>query len=95
MIRDYPSIYNDRDAVTAPKRNGPIKSGLFGSVVAIYRLAFDTEKDADTEGRIYFPVDSDLEAEGLIASLRSEGIYDYNQKRPTYKTVYFIPNGIE
>jgi hypothetical protein len=95
VIRNYPSIYNDRDAVTAPKRNGPIKSGLFGSVVAVYRLAFETEKDADTDGRIYFPVDNEEEAEELIDSLRSSGIYDYNQKRPTYKTVYFLPNGVE
>lgn len=93
-IRRYPSVNNDRDAITAPKRGGPIKFGLFGAVVAVYRLAFDNEVDADVQGKISFPVDTEEEASRLLVSLKNEEIDDYILARPKYQRVYFIPNGV-
>jgi len=93
-IRRYPSVNNDRDTFTAPKRGAPTKFGLFGSVIAVYRLAFDSEVTADVEGRLSFPVDTEEEAEELVAKLSNEEIDDYIVPRPKYQRVYFIPNGV-
>lgn len=93
ILRHYPSVYNDRDARTAPKRNGPIKLGTFGSVVAVYRLAFDSFTQADTDGRLYFPVDSEEEAVSVIQELENKNVIDYVVQRPLYQRIYFIPNG--
>lgn len=95
ILRHYPSVYNDRDARVAPKRNGPVKLGTFGAVVAVYRLAFDSESQADSDGKLYFPVDSAEEAEEVLNKLNSENVVDYVVQRPLYQKVYFIPNGAE
>jgi hypothetical protein len=94
MIRRYPSVNNDRDTFTAPKRGGPFKYGLFGAVVAVYRLAFDSEVTADVDGKLSFPVDTPEEAEELLNKLKAEEIDDYVLQRPKYQRVYFLPNGI-
>lgn len=93
ILRHYPIVYNDRDARIAPKRGGPVKLGTFGSVVAVYRLAFDSVDQADSDGRLYFPVDSEQEAVDLLQELESKNIIDYVVKRPLYQKIYFIPNG--
>jgi hypothetical protein len=94
MIRRYPSVNNDRDTFTAPKRGAPIKFGLFGAVIAVYRLAFDSEVTADVEGRLSFPVNTPEEAEELLNKLKNEEIDDYVLQRPKYQRVYFLPNGV-
>lgn len=94
LIRRYPSVNNNRDTLTAPKRGAPTKFGLFGAVIAVYRFAFDTEVDADVQGRLSFPVDTAEEAEELVAKLSSEEIDDYIVPRAKYQRVYFIPNGV-
>jgi hypothetical protein len=94
MIRRYPTVNNDRDTFTAPKRGAPFKYGLFGSVVAVYRLAFDSEVTADVDGKLSFPVDTPEEAEELLNKLKNEEIDDYVLQRPKYQRVYFVPNGI-
>lgn len=93
ILRHYPSVYNDRDARIAPKRGGPVKLGTFGAVVAVYRLAFDSVSQADSDGRLYFPVDTEEEANEMITKLNNENIVDYVVARPVYEKVYFIPNG--
>lgn len=94
IIKRYPSVNNDRDARIAPKRGGSPKFGTFGAVVAVYRLAFESEVQADVDGKIYFPVDSAEEAKHLIEKLSKKGLDDYIVPRPFYDRVYFIPNGV-
>jgi DNA primase catalytic subunit len=94
MIRRYPSVNNDRDTFIAPKRGADIKYGLFGSIIAVYRLAFDSEVDADTDGRLSFPVNTPEEASELLLKLRNEEIDDYILQRPKYQRVYFVSNGV-
>lgn len=94
-IRKYPTANNDRDARVAPKRGAEEKLGLFGAVVAVYRLAFESVQQADTGGKLYFPVDTEEEAVSLLAELQkeTESKDDFIMPRPLYERVYFIPNG--
>lgn len=96
-IRKYPTANNDRDARVAPKRGAKEKLGLFGSVVAVYRLAFESVQQADTDGKLYFPVDSEEEAEEVLNELKKQTEEkqreDFIMPRPLYERVYFIPNG--
>lgn len=93
ILRHYPSVYDDRDTRVAPRRDGPVKLGIFGAVVAVYRLAFDSIQQADTDGNLYFPVDTAEEASSLMEELRNKSVNDYVVQRPLYERVYFIPNG--
>lgn len=81
----------------APKRGAKPKLGIFGAVVAVYRLAFDSIQQADTDGRLYFPVDTPDEAESLLSELKKQTEEkqreDFYVPRPLYERVYFIPNG--
>lgn len=96
-IRKYPSANNDRDAITAPKRGAKPKLGVFGAVVAVYRLAFESVQQSDTSGKLYFPVDSESEAITLLSELQKQTEKnqreDFIMPRPLYERVYFIPNG--
>lgn len=96
-IRKYPSANNDRDAIVAPKRGAKPKLGTFGAVVAVYRLAFESVEQSDTNGKLYFPVDSESEAVALLTELQKETEEkqreDFIMPRPLYEKVYFVPNG--
>lgn len=97
MIRKYPTGDNERDAITAPKRDGLLKLGEFGVVVYTYRLALESHVQTNMKdtgkGELYHPVDTPEEAKEWIEFYKNKTRILGFERRPEYEKVYFIPRG--
>jgi hypothetical protein len=97
MIRKYPAGNLDRDHRVAPKRDGEVKMGEFGTIVYTYRLALESQHQSNlkprNQGRLYHPVDSPEEATYWLEFYRSKTVARHYEPKALYDSAWFVPVG--
>lgn len=96
MVRRYPAGDFDRDHRTAPKRDGEVKMGKFGTIVYVYRLALESQHQTNikpqNQGRLYHPVDTEEEAVEWLSFYRSRTVGRHYEPKALYESAWFVPH---
>jgi len=89
-IRKYPAGDQDRDTRVAPKRDGHVSMGSYGTIVYTYKLTLERPMFA---GRLYHPVETYDDAVKWLAYYKSATQIKGFVNAPLYVQAWFVPRG--